>query len=267
MHATDCHAHVFDLSAPLVGDRRYTPPRSASAAQYVDQLATHGFERGVLVQPSFLGTDNRQMLAALREFGDRLRGIAVVDPDVASAELDELDAGGTVGIRLNLIGKPMPPLRDPRWQRLLKELVARGWHVEIHSHARALDALLPALVDAGVRVAVDHMGRPDPALGTDDPGFRYLLSMASTRAVWVKLSGAYRHGADGPVLAARAVPLLIDAFGLDRLVWGSDWPHTMFEESMTYGETVRRLDAWLPDAGDRAIVTAETPAGLYGWRS
>jgi predicted TIM-barrel fold metal-dependent hydrolase len=265
MPYTDCHAHVFDLDLPLVGERRYTPVRSASAARYVEQLAAHGFERGVLVQPSFLGTDNRQMLAALRGFGDRLRGIAVVDPGISPDEMDLLDAGGTVGIRLNLIGREIPTLRDARWRHLFRQLATRDWNVEIHCHARELDAVLPPLVDAGVRVVVDHMGRPDPELGTEDPGFRYLLSMARTRAVWVKLSGSYRHGANGQALAANAVAPLVDAFGLRRLVWGSDWPHTMFEDSMSFGETVRRLDAWLPDASDRQIVTAEVPADLYGW--
>lgn len=265
MHRTDCHAHVFDLDVTLVGERRYTPASSARAAQYINQLDAHGFDRGVLVQPSFLGTDNSQLLVALREFGDRLRGIAVVDPDVSQETLDQLDAGGTVGIRLNLIGKDVPALRDAHWQRLFKRLIALDWHVEVHCHARGLDAVLPPLLDAGVRIVVDHMGRPDPALGIDDPGFRYLLSMGHTGTVWVKLSGSYRHGAEGQALATQAVTPLVDAFSLRRLVWGSDWPHTMFEETMSFGETVHRLDAWLPDFADRQIVTAEVPAALYRW--
>ena len=59
------------------------------------------------------------------------------------------------------------------------------------------------------------------------------------------------------------MPLLKQAFGLDRLVWGSDWPHTQFERAMDYGTARALLDEWLPDAEERRQVLAETPASLF----
>jgi len=110
-----------------------------------------------------------------------------------------------------------------------------------------------------VDVVVDHFGLPDPELGVDDPGFRALLALASRR-VWVKLSGQYRNG---PGLAAKAMPLLRGAFGLDRLVWGSDWPHTQFERAVNYSEALAQLAAWVPDPAERGVVLADTPARLF----
>jgi predicted TIM-barrel fold metal-dependent hydrolase len=117
-------------------------------------------------------------------------------------------------------------------------------------------------------VVVDHFGRPDPALGVDDPGFRFLLDAAATRRVWVKLSGAYRNGAAGrgQQVALDAIPLLRTAFGLDRLMWGSDWPHTQFEQNVGYGQTRRAIETWLPDPEERRIVLAETPRALFRFR-
>jgi len=98
-----------------------------------------------------------------------------------------------------------------------------------------------------------------------DPGFRYLLDMAASGRVWVKLSAAYRNGVgDAGEHAARdAARLLHHAFGVERLLWGSDWPNTQFESSVDYAQTIALLESWLPDAADRHTVLQETPAALF----
>ena len=53
------------------------------------------------------------------------------------------------------------------------------------------------------------------------------------------------------------------SFSLDRLMWGSDWPHTQFESQINYAAMRAQLDTWLPDAADRKVVLAETPRGLF----
>ena len=135
----------------------------------------------------------------------------------------------------------------------------------MHQEAHQLPAVMAPLLDAGLTVVVDHFGRPDATLGVADPGFRYLLAQGKTRRVWVKLSGAYRNGANGvgEATGRRAIPLLRDAFGLDRLVWGSDWPHTLFEKTETYDRAVALRNDYLPDADDRARVLWDTPAALF----
>jgi predicted TIM-barrel fold metal-dependent hydrolase len=174
--------------------------------------------------------------------------------------LAAMDRGGVAGIRLNLAGAPLPDLRAGAWPACLERVAALGWQVELLRAARDLPPLVEALLESGVDVVVDHFGLPDPALGVDDPGFRALLVLAGSRRVWVKLSGQYRNG---PGLAGKAMPLLREAFGLDRLVWGSDWPHTQFEHEMNYAEALAHLEAWLPDPAERQVVLAQTPARLF----
>ncbi|HEX7986505.1 MAG TPA: amidohydrolase family protein, partial [Duganella sp.] len=153
------------------------------------------------------------------------------------------------------------------WRALLAELRQRRLLVEVHQQACGLRALLEPLLAAGLAVVVDHFGRPDPALGIDDPGFRYLLSLGASGRVWVKLSAAYRNGAAGAGerSAGAAVPLLLEHYGLGHLVWGSDWPHTLFERSGFYRMQQRLLDEWLPDEAQRRQVLHDTPAKLFSF--
>jgi predicted TIM-barrel fold metal-dependent hydrolase len=262
----DTHAHIFRRGLKLANVRRYAPDYDATLNDYLGMLDRHGIARGVLVQPSFLGTDNSFMLEGLRQTPGRLRGIAVVDPDTPFTELKRMNAAGVVGIRLNLVGgASMPGFASAPWRDLLKRVADLGWQVEVHREARDLPQILPPLLNAGVNVVVDHFGRPDPTLGVNDPGFRFLLEAGASRRVWVKLSAAYRNGADGAggKVALTAIPLLRNAFGTERLMWGSDWPHTQFEKSIDYERARKMLDIWLPDPDERKVVLVDTPTSLF----
>lgn len=263
--AIDMHAHVFERGLQLADARRYAPTYDAPLPAYLAQLDAHGVSHGVLVQPSFLGVDNSYLLAALKQAPQRLRGVAVIDPAAPETLLTQMNAEGIVGIRLNLIGAADPQLKSPVWQAALARLHALGWHVELHVEARRLPALLQPLLEAQVSVVVDHFGRPDPALGVDDPGFAALLAAGRSRRVWVKISGAYRNGANGrgEAIALAAMPRLKDALGLDRLVWGSDCPHTQFESQIDYDKMWAFAGVLLPSAADRKQVLVDTPAQLF----
>lgn len=263
--AIDTHAHVFERGLPLANARRYAPGYDAPLSAYLAQLDAHGVSHGVLIQPSFLGMDNSYMLAAIKQAPQRLRGVAVIDPAAPETFLAQLNAEGIVGIRLNLIGAPDPQLKSAVWQAALAHLHALDWHVELHVEARRLPTLLPPLLEAQVNVVVDHFGRPDPKLGVDDPGFAALLTAGRSRRVWVKISGAYRNGAAGrgEAIAVAAMPRLKDSLGLDRLVWGSDWPHTQYESLVSYDQARAFVDVLLPNAADRQQVLVDTPAQLF----
>jgi predicted TIM-barrel fold metal-dependent hydrolase len=114
-------------------------------------------------------------------------------------------------------------------------------------------------------VVVDHFGRPDPRSAADDPGFRYLLSVAASGRVWVKLSAAYRStsGDDGTALGTSLARRLLDAYTAERLVWASDWPHTQHQQLVDYDATRRALDQWIPNAAQRESILASSARTLY----
>lgn len=262
----DTHAHVFTRDLPLADVRRYAPTYDVTVEQYIARLDTHGMSHGVLVQPSFLGSDNRYLLAALARYPQRLRGIAMVDANVSEQQLLALQAGGVVGIRFNLVGGAPVPDFTGVWRSTLARIAQLGWQVEIHREAVDLPRVLPPLLAMGLKVVVDHFGRVDAALGVDDPGFRYLLSSAAGGQVWVKLSASYRNGGaeQGQRFARQAWPLLREHFGAQRLLWGSDWPHTQHESLTDYGHSWQQFTQLVSDEEQRRIITGQTAAQLFG---
>ena len=258
----DGHAHVFLKDMPLAGTRRYAPSHDATPADYLGLLDAHRVTHGVLVQPSFLGTGNDYLLAALRAHPQRLRGVVMLDPQTDEVELAALNTAGVVGVRLNLVGQPLPDLDAPQWQGFLARLKALDWHLELHRQAADLPPLLDAALRAGCRIVVDHFGRPDAGQAQADPGFAALLQRAASGRVWVKLSAAYHNGPDANAARACASQLLT-AFGPERLVWGSDWPHTQHEQLADYGTSLAALTDWVPDAAQRARILGATAAELF----
>ncbi|SAK93342.1 hydrolase [Caballeronia catudaia] len=263
----DTHAHVFRSSLQLAHKRRYTPNYDAQLESYLVLLKQHGFGYGVLVQPSFLGTDNSHLLEALASEPSKLRGVAVVSPDISDDELARFAKGGVTGIRLNLIGQPLPDLTAAPWTVLWRRLLELGWHVELHRQACDLRPLIEPLLEAGLRVVVDHFGRPDPDQGTIDPGFRDLLGFRASGRVWVKISGAYRCANPATSFMHDASEELLDVFGPQRLMWGSDWPHTQFEDSTDFGRSVRNLQDLNLTAEVIDAILRSTPHAFYGFNS
>lgn len=262
----DTHAHVFTAGLPLAPDRRYSPSGEAPLAEYLEVLDAAGMTGAVLIQPSFLGTDNAHMVEALRQAGGRLRGIAVVDPDVPPAELAALARAGVVGIRLNLVGTRCDGLSEPALQRLFERIGELGWQVEIHAESTRLPAILERIGDAPAAIVIDHLCRA--ATGVACPGVRGVLRAAESGRIWVKMSAPFRCGAlDWKAVAWPLARMLAAELGPDRLVWGSDRPWTQHEKGRTYADTLAWLSEWVPDDDARRRILGESAAHLYRFAS
>ncbi|SCW68243.1 MULTISPECIES: amidohydrolase [unclassified Pseudomonas] len=266
MTGIDCHAHVFSRELELAAVRRYTPDYDATLAQYLGHLHAHGLSHGVLVQPSFLGTDNRYLLAALRQAPEQLRGVVVVERDVSRAELDDMARLGVVGVRLNLMGKALPDFRDAAWSGLLGHIAELDWHVELHANLVDLPGLMAQLLPSGIKLVVDHFGRPDARSGLDQPGFAQLMALGQGGQVWMKVSGIYRLGATAPrnlEFARASLAVLERSFGPERLVWGSDWPHTQHEAHVGFETVMAQLRALACSASLMHALMVQTPQALF----
>lgn len=222
----DCHVHVFDASAPVRAGHYRPVHRPLSE---VEPLAlANGVGRLVLVQPSVYGTDNSVLLQALALQPGRHRGVAVVGDDLPPAELEALHAAGVRGLRLNLVS-PVGEAVDTerRLSALAPHLLRLGWHVQWYVRAEQLPAVAQWHRTHGVTCVLDHLGGLGARVPADDPAWQTAAELAAL-GVWVKLSGWYRLEATEPyTLLDASIRRVADLFG-ERLVWGSDWPHTAF---------------------------------------
>jgi len=265
--ACDTHAHVISLEPryPLVATRSYTPP-PASPDAYLAMLNAQGMERGVLVQVSVHGTDNRYMVETLQAHPDRLRGIAVVAPDVSDAALQTLDDAGVRGLRINVLfggGVGFDAM-----ETLARRIAPMGWHMQFLLDVNQLDDdLMRRLTQLPCPGIIDHMGFARGEQGIESPGFRKLLRLVNEAGYWVKLSGAYRISDDFEQYRdVVALAQTLVAAAPDRMVWGSDWPHVNVAGPMPNTGVLRNaLPQWIPDDATRRKILVENPARLYGF--
>ena len=265
----DSHAHVFDPGRPFAAERNYTPEDSqiGTVERFLAVLDHHGLSHGLLVAAEPYGTDNRCMLDAIAAAGGRLKGIALVDPDVTSGELDGLAAGGVIGIRFNLMSFGLRQFEHPATGRLLAELRERNWFLQVHCAEDQLAAVSGMLGRSGVRLMIDHFGRPDIARGISQPGFQALLELGRSGSAVVKLSGAFRSSRQMPPYrdVEPFVAAAVEAFTLDNCVWGSDWPFVRVSERIDYGPELGCVARWFPAAEDRERLLRTNPARLFGF--
>lgn len=263
--AWDCHAHVIEDPGrfPLAPGRSYEP-LPAPLETYLQELDRYGFARGVLVQPSVYGFDNRCMLAALDRADGRLLGVAVPAPGSTARELEALHRRGVRGVRCNLVNRGgLEPEAVSPWLPVLRAL---GWHVEMHVEIETVGDMRPLIARLGVPVLIDHMGRPrsgrtDP----DAPAPRALVSLVREGTCFVKLSAPYRLSHARPPW--RDLLPLAAAFveaNPHSCLWGSDWPHTETGRPVHSDDLLDALDAWCPDPRSKQIAMVEAPRALFG---
>jgi predicted TIM-barrel fold metal-dependent hydrolase len=220
-----------------------------TAAQLLHVMDAHGTRYALIVGPNS-GTpfkccpiDATPAAAA--------KGIAVVRNDASRADLAALKDVGIVGVAWNVTHYGVDYYAGAA--ALLDRLRVLDFFVQVQVEHDQLVPLLPMLERSDVRILIDHCGRPTPAAGLDQPGFRALLGLAATRRAFVKLSGIVKfsrepfpHHDVQPYLDA-----LLAAFTPDACMWASDWPFLRAPARVDYGVLLALLPQLIPDAAQR----------------
>lgn len=265
-NSVDAHCHVFGPAAvfPFSPKRKYTPCDASAETLFAlrDYL---GFTRNVIVQATCHGTDNSALVDALNKAGDRARGIAFVHPDIATEELKALDRAGVRGVRFNFLKRLVDSTPKDQFMSVAKRIADLGWHVVVYFESSDLEELRPFLESLPTNVVIDHMGRPDVALGIHNSRFTSFLDLMQKEKFWVKVSGPERLTVEGPPYAD-VIPFarkLIETF-LDRVLWGTDWPHPNMKSHMPDdGELVDFIPKIVPDETHARHLLVDNPHRLY----
>jgi predicted TIM-barrel fold metal-dependent hydrolase len=172
------------------------------------------------------------------------------------------------GLRVNFVTPQSWGETTPQMLATLARKAARLplWHIQVFMHPEQIVALESVLAALPVPLVIDHLGRIDPDGGPSADGYGALRRLLDGGNTWVKLSGAYMRStapayADTLVLAqalVRAAP--------ERLVWGSDWPHTTAAPgTVNDADLVDLLRAWAGSDAAMDRILVDNPARLYGF--
>lgn len=150
------------------------------------------------------------------------------EDDGFDAWLDECVGLGVNGFRriLHVVDDDMS--KSQTFRANLRKIGAKGLTFDVIFFAAKLPiALELAQACDGQTLVLDHCGNPDISGGAFDGWAASMRSLAALPHVNVKLSGVMTQCPPGKANAATLKPWVdhvIDCFGSDRIVWGSDWP-------------------------------------------
>jgi L-fuconolactonase len=193
------------------------------------------------------------------EHGTRLRSyleaLTAIDPRIR-------------GVRRVVQGEPDPGFSArPDFVRGVQLLPEFGLSCDIcikHHQLAATIALVRQCPE--VQFVLDHIGKPDIAVGQIDPWRAQIAELAALPNVVCKISGMVTeadHQAWTPADLAPYVAHVIDVFGEDRVLFGGDWPVALLASGyQRWVETLDALTAQLSD-GARRKLWAENARRIY----
>ena len=275
----DAHHHVWDLTVRdqdwITGPALAPIRRSFGVADLAPQAAAAGVTRTVVVQTVTVAEETPELLALAAPGGLVAGVVGWVDltaPDVADrlAELRELPGGEClVGIRHQVQSEP-----DPDWlvtERALRGLAAvadAGLVYDLVLVANQLPAAARAAeLLPGLSFVLDHSGKPLIASGELEPWAADVRRLAALPNTACKLSGMvteadWQHWKPDDLRPYSDT--VLDAFGPDRLMFGSDWPVcTLAAGYREVLDLARDLTGGLGEA-ERAAVFGGTATRIYG---
>lgn len=258
--AIDAHVHVWTPDTdryPLAdGFRRDDmKPPSFTPEELFEHAKPCGVARIVLIQMSFYGFDNSYMLDTMRRFPGTFSGVAVIDDSAADPpiEMRRLAKQGVRGFRIYPGKRPVD-----RW--LAAEGLQAMWRCGAEENLAMCHLVNPdalPIIDQNCEkfpdtpVVIDHMARigADGTVRTADVAA--LCRLARHRQTYVKISAFYALGAKTPPYLD-LVPLirrLIDAFGVERLMWATDCPYQV-QPGHTYSGSIELVRDRLGGLGE-----------------
>ena len=267
----DAHLHVWsdDYEHYPFADGR-TDAAPGSTELLIETMDAAGVDRAVIVQPIYYLYDNSYVADSLKRYPGKFDALGLLDrhaPDLVEQFEKLVVEDGFSGLRMHL-GRPDDPAewaapdQDPIWRKA-EEL---GASFLSYGPAALLPAIEPIVARfPGVKVALDHIGGaptdevpPAPLLGN-------VLKMAKYPNVYVKFSPqGHKSREEYPFRDTfPTFQKLYDAFGPERLMWGTNFPGVL--KSIGYGPALALFREHIDfiDAEDKEWLMAKTALGIW----
>lgn len=277
MPIIDAQLHAYERNHPgrpwagvLAG------PAEVTGEETVATLDASGVDGAILVSAfTMYRYDASYALEVHKQHAGRFALVKPVDPaDPAAAEIVAAwkRTPGTVGVRMLLVRSGLASdASDPGLNRVLATAAKLSFPVNLHIAGRLDQGIELIRRNPDTQIIVDHLGlvQPHEPPAPDDPwsDLPKVLTLAQLPNVAMKITGAC-------TLSKKPYPFddiwdpvcrMIDAFGIDRCLWGTDWTRAVAFLTHKQGTDVFRATSRL-SASDKARLMGENCALLYGWK-
>jgi L-fuconolactonase len=247
----DAQVHVWEATHP--GRPWATDPRQAIAGLISGTPEWRDMEpvsdTGLLAAMDAEGVDGAVLVTSATHYGfgnsyalecasrsPRLRVVGRVDPerpDAAEFVARWMDCPRTVGLRVLAVAEDeRQALRDGRYDAVFAAAQHHGVPICIYPVGQAGVIARLARRFSELPLVIDHLGLAQPPMRRAQAdrfaGLEEVLALAQYPNVTVKLSGT-------PTLSRQALPFadvwpsvhrLLEAFGVEHVMWGTDWTRT-----------------------------------------
>lgn len=222
--------------------------------------------------------ETRFVQAEADRTGHRVKIVALVDLSADSLTSDlsrHAESRGFCGVRQivarleahpNLSFAPRDYLKDPQWVNGLKILEDAGLTFDLQMYPEQAEDALDALsATPALKVIIDHALCPYDMM-TSSGVIRWrdaVRSMAGRPNTFVKLSGFGMYDGSWTTSdwATSCVTFLIEQFGAERVMWGSNYP--VEKLATAYGTCAETISEILDD-GVRDLILNRSGSEAYG---
>ena len=276
MTTIDAQLHAYERDHPgrpwhavLAG------PAEATGDQTVAMLDANGVDGAILISAfTMYRYDASYALEVHRRHPRRfalIKPVDPADPGVADVIADWKRTPGAVGVRMLLVRSGLAAdAADPGLNRVLSTAARIGMPVNLHIAGRLDQGIELIRRHRDTQIIVDHLGLvqphepPVPAEPWAD--LPKVLTLAKFENVTIKITGAC-------TLSREAYPFndiwdpvcaMIDTFGIDRCLWGTDWTRAVNFLSFAQGVDAFRATGRI-SASDKAKLMGANTARVYAW--
>lgn len=275
MLTIDAQVHAYERDRP---ERPWVDvlagPPEVTGADMIAAMDAVGVDAAILVSPwTMYRYDESYALDVHAAYPGRFAMVKPVDPTdpgVAETIASWAPVEGTVGVRIMLSQAEASDPNDPGLNRVLEAAGRSGLPVNLSCKGSLELVGALAARNAGTRLVVDHLGleqpRTPPAPREPFAELPKLLDLAQYENVAVKVSGACTLSHEPFPYNDLWDPLrrVLDAFGFDRCMWGTDWTRAINVVTYEQGVEPFRLTDRLSEE-ERADLMGRTLQKIYSW--
>ncbi len=251
----DAHQHYWKINRNDYGWITSETPtlyRDFYEEDLVPHLIKNNIDKTIVVQaaPTIAETD---FILSLSDESDTIAGVVgwidLEDPAYKEQLERFLKHPKFVGLRVMIQDMPDENrILDTKYFDAFSYLAEMDLPVDLLIHSGQLSAVVQLLNQVSIRGVIDHIAKPDIAQGKLEPWKSQIKEIAKHPNIYCKLSGMVTEAENKNWQKKDFIPYvhhIVQTFGVDRIMYGSDWPVCLL--SASYDEVYQLLKETLPD--------------------